>query len=154
VWLCAVSAYAVCVYAVCVCYSACDVELSTMPVTDFRSLSVLFQGDKSGAAPRVNPAKARAAKGGALAVLYIDRFPVLVSPLYYKPSVNVNTTTRFPRCVTVPLRGISCRACCDHGRSIFYFDRCISNYRGRHTHNLTTITTVYTLRRARNQARR
>jgi len=26
---------------------------------------------------------------------------------------------RFPRCATVPLRGVSCRACCDHGRSIF-----------------------------------
>jgi len=26
---------------------------------------------------------------------------------------------RFPRCATVPLRGVSCRACCDHGRSLF-----------------------------------
>jgi len=25
----------------------------------------------------------------------------------------------FPRCATIPLRGVSCRACCDHGRSIF-----------------------------------
>jgi len=26
---------------------------------------------------------------------------------------------RLPRCATVPLRGVSCRACCDHGRSNF-----------------------------------
>ena len=27
--------------------------------------------------------------------------------------------SRFPRCATVPLLGVSCRACCDHGRGIF-----------------------------------
>jgi len=33
--------------------------------------------------------------------------------------MNVNTTPPIPRCATVPLRGVSYRACCDHGRSIF-----------------------------------
>jgi len=29
---------------------------------------------------------------------------------------------RLPGCATVALRGVSCRACCDHGRSIFSVD--------------------------------
>ena len=39
---------------------------------------------------------------------------------------------RFPRCATVALRGISCRACCDHGRRIFSVDtwhKCFSTGR-------------------------
>jgi len=44
--------------------------------------------------------------------LHIDRLPVWM------------WTQRpwFPRCAIVPLRGVSCRACCDHGRSIFSAD--------------------------------
>jgi len=37
-----------------------------------------------------------------------DRFPVWMW----------TQQPRFPRCATVPLRGVSCRACCDHGRRI------------------------------------
>jgi len=42
-------------------------------------------------------------------VLIIDRFPVWMW----------TQQARFPRCATVPLHGVSCRACCGHGRSIF-----------------------------------
>jgi len=31
---------------------------------------------------------------------------------------------RFPRCATVPIRGVSCRTFCDHGRSIFSVAMC------------------------------
>jgi len=37
----------------------------------------------------------------------------------YSPCECETQQPRFPRCATVPHRGVSCRACCDHGRSIF-----------------------------------
>jgi len=53
--------------------------------------------------------QARGAEGRVSGWRCIDRFPVW---MWTQPP-------RFPRCATVPLRGVSCRACCDHGRSIF-----------------------------------
>ena len=40
---------------------------------------------------------------------------MLVSPLYIN---TLSTQPQFPRCATIPLHGVSCRACCDHVRSI------------------------------------